>query len=305
MHRAVPCSRLRALFRLSFCFGALCFMASCGAQAAGAKPVVKPLNPQQSARAAYFDGMRDMVEANYSEAIEKFQKVARSPRYVKHGALAKVRIGDALFYSDRLDEAARAYKSFVAQHGSDPNVPYARFRIAECAFKDIPASMFIEPPPHEKDQSSTHRSVRELRGFLDTFPMSKFARKAKEMLDEASRMLMAHDLYVADFYESRDKPRAVAWRIEHIINAYPEVAKTKENIWRMAKSYEAAEDFSDAKRAYALYLATFPDAQRSSEIEKRIDEMQQKLDQELKDAAEQDASTTTTTPAPNGSAAQP
>jgi outer membrane protein assembly factor BamD len=158
--------------------------------------------------------------------------------------------------------------------------------------------MFIEPPAYEKDQTSTHRSVRELRGFLDTFPMSKFARQAKEMLAEASRMLMAHDLYVADFYEARDKPRAVAWRLEHIINTYPETAKTPQNVWRMAKSYEAASDFSDAKRAFALYLAAFPNMKSASEVEQRIDEMQKKLEEaQLKEAQEESAKQKAT-PAP-------
>ncbi|MDP6944783.1 MAG: outer membrane protein assembly factor BamD, partial [Myxococcota bacterium] len=132
-------------------------------------------SPVASARRAYFSGMQELAAGNNKQAVTIFSAVARSPRYVRHAALAKIRIGDAYFNDQRFEEAAQAYRSFVAQHASDPNIPYARFRIASCYYERIPSGVFFAPPDHERDQTATKSAVRELNGFLAAFPTSRFA----------------------------------------------------------------------------------------------------------------------------------
>lgn len=228
-----------------------------------------------TARVSYLEGMQELVDGNNSQALSIFSKIARSPRYVRHAALSKIRMGDALFNDRRFEEAAMAYRSFVAQHGGDPNVPYARFRIAASHFNRIPDGVWFEPPDHERDQTATRSATRELSGFLRAFPTSRFASKAREMLKVATDMLLAHQIYVADFYESRDKPRAVAWRLAHAIKTYPEVAKTPGLVWRMATAYAKADDQADAARSYATYIESFPEGPQVAEAKRRLEVIRQ------------------------------
>jgi len=237
-----------------------------GAGARGTKT-----GPVATARRSYFEGMEELVAGNNHQAVAIFSAVARSPRYVRHAALAKIRVGDAYFQDQRYEEAAQAYRSFVAQHGGDPNVPYARFRIASCYFHRIPDGVWFEPSDHERDQTSTRSATRELNGFLRAFPTSRFAAQAREMLTEVTSMLLAHQIYVADFYESREKPRAVAWRLDHAIKTFPEVAKTPEIVWRMAKAYDTAEEQADAARGYATYIESFPEGPQVAEAKRRLE----------------------------------
>lgn len=229
----------------------------------------------ETARRSYLEGMEELVDSNNHQALAIFTKVARSPRYVRHAALAKIRVGDALFFDRRFEEAARAYRSFVAQHGSDPNVPYARFQVAASNYHRIPDGIWFEPPDHERDQTPTRSAVRELLSFLRAFPTSRFAPEARKMLVEATDMLLAHEIYVADFYESRDKPRAVAWRLDYTIKKYPEVAKTPDLVWRMATAYAKADDQADAARSYATYIESFPQGPRVAEAKRRLEVIRQ------------------------------
>ena len=250
----------------------------------------RKVNPGESARAVYYEGMEELVDGNFLQAMELFNAVARSPRYVRHAALARLRLGDALFYQERFEEAIEIYRSFIAQYGSDANLPYARFRIAEAYFERIPSEWFLTPPAYEKDQSLTRQSVRELQGFLQTFPTSRFAGLARGMLGEARAMLLEHELYVAEYYEDDERWRAVAWRLQAAIDRYPEAAITPDNVWRMAEAYDEAAreadrtedpvradaDRADAARAYALYLERFPRGEMRATARQRLDHIRER-----------------------------
>ena len=256
------------------CLSALIMATGCPSPGMGldGRPVEKAgETPADTARRAYMRGMEELVSGNNNQAVKIFATVARSPRYIRHAALAKIRIGDAYYNDRRYEEAAEAYRSFVAQHGSDPNIPYARFRVAACYFNRVPSGIFIEPPDYERDQSATRSAVRELSNFIAAFPTSRFSKEAREMLASARKMLVSHQIYVADFYESRDKPRAVAWRLRSALETYPEAAKTPELVWRMATAFQEAEEQADAAQAYALYIANFPEGTHISEAKARLE----------------------------------
>ena len=270
---------VKGLLALS-CLSALLLGTGCApaGMSLDGKPIEKAgETPADTARRAYLRGMAELVSGNNNQAVKIFATVARSPRYIKHAALAKIRIGDAYFNDRRFEEAAEAYRSFVAQHGSDPNIPYARFRVAACYFNRVPSGIFIEPPDYERDQSATRAAVRELSAFISAFPTSRFSAEARTMLAEARKMLVSHQIYVADFYESRDKPRAVAWRLRSALETYPEAAKTPELIWRMAKAFDEAEERADAAQAYALYITTFPDGPEIDEAKARLEGIRQQV----------------------------
>ena len=93
------------------------------------------------------------------------------------------------------------------------------------------------------------------------------------MLIGAQEMLLAHQIYVADFYESRDKPRAVAWRLKHALETYPAAAKTPALVWRMAAAYDNAEEQADAAHAYAMYITSFPEGPHILEAKARLEDI--------------------------------
>ena len=236
---------------------------------------VKP-GVEGTARSNYYQAMVEMKGANYIQANTLFTLVSRSPSYVKYGALAQLRLADVLFLQGRYRAATVKYTAFVAQHPSNPNMPYARFRAAQGYFKQIPSDLFVLPPAYEGDQTLTHEARRELARFLRDFPISRFAVEAREMLTAAERLLCEHELYVANFYEKRGKPKAVAWRLKGAIETYPKCALTEENVLRLGESYAIGGNTADEAKAYALYLETFPKGAQRSRLEAKLKQLNEK-----------------------------
>ena len=69
--------------------------AACGAKNVHLK------TPDEIAKASYLQGMEELADGNYTEAILIFQKVRRSPGYLRYVALSQLRIGDALFLQEK------------------------------------------------------------------------------------------------------------------------------------------------------------------------------------------------------------
>ncbi len=232
---------------------------------------------KDSARRAYYEAMTDLVDGNFIQATQRFQEVSRSPRYVRYAALAKLRIGDALSLQGRHQEATEVYRAFISQYKSDPNLPYARFQVAASSFHRIPGEWFASPPAYEMDQTLTRQAEAELKGFLDTFPTSRFAAEARRMLAEAREMLFEHEVYAADFYASRDQWQAVAWRLDKAIEHYPELGLTDPLVWRMASAYAKAGDQAQAAKSYGLYLRRFPDGAHKAEAKARMETIRERV----------------------------
>ena len=238
-----------------------------------------PTSAEDTARQMYVEAMEELVAGNFQQATMLFQKVSRSPDYVRYAGLARLRIGDALYLQQQYEEAIGAYRSFVAQYGSDPNLPYARYRIASCFFHRIPVGWWILPPQHEKDQTMTRQAVRELKGFLKRFPTSRFAEPARDMLTKARGTLLAHEIYVADYYLQREQWRAAAWRYDEAIERFPTLASSAEIFWSRAESFRQAGDGADAVRSYQAYLESFPEDVHAQEARSALSSLRKPVDE--------------------------
>lgn len=246
---------------------------ACGHSAPALGPDVK-----DPVRRAYYDGMRALVDGDYLEASQSFQLVASSPRTSKYAALAKLRLGDALFFQDRYAEATEIYRGFTNQYKSDPNLPYARFRVSQCYYERIPGEWFASPPAHEMDQTLTQQAEAELKGFLSQFPTSRYAPDARRMLREAREMLLRAELYVVDFYADREQWQAVAWRLSDAVATYPELATTQSRVWQLVEAWTRVGDGGETARALGLYIEKFPDGAHHDEALRRIEAIRQTFD---------------------------
>jgi outer membrane protein assembly factor BamD len=271
---------------LSLPLGARCSMwllALLGLGAGCATPGAPlPDSVKDPARRAYYQGMRELADGDYVAATTLFQAVAASPRHVKYAALAKLRLGDALFFQGRYAEATEIFRGFVQQHNADPNMPYARFKVGECYYERLPGEWFASPPAHEFDQTVSTQTEAELKSFLTSFPTSVYAPRARKMLAEARQMLFRHEMYAVDFYEDRDKWQAVAWRLRDVIDTYPELGLKDGLVWRLSVAWDKVGDRAETQRALGLYLSSFPSGEHSAAAKARLEAIQKALEAEKK-----------------------
>jgi len=228
--------------------------------------------PQDAARAA-FDEAEDTYEsANYLEAIREFQQVRTRHPYSTFAALAELRVADSQFEMGKYMEAVESYRAFVRFHPHHDRVVYAEFRIGESYFKEMPEDWFFMPPAYEKDQAATRDAVRALERFLDRFGESDHAGAARERLTFARQRLADHEMYVANFYLSRDRPEAAVGRLEVVAETYRDIPHAAEALLILGQVYlDTLEQPAKAVQALERLLERYPDGDRASEARALLD----------------------------------
>ncbi|HEV3190857.1 MAG TPA: outer membrane protein assembly factor BamD [Polyangiaceae bacterium] len=183
-------------------------------------PPKTALGYTESAKRAYDAAMQDFNAHSWIEAQTLMREVKRRYSYSKYARLAELRIADADFEQEKYADAVREYKDFIRAHRSeDDEVAYARSRIAEATYAEIPES-FLMPAAEERDQASVVDAYKQLKSFLADYPNSKQSPHMRELLEQVTARLVHHELYVARFYLAKDNFDAAVARIEYALRNY-------------------------------------------------------------------------------------
>jgi outer membrane protein assembly factor BamD len=233
----------------------LAFLAGCGASnvergGGGA------LRYSEDAKKAYQKAMVAFDEHDWEKAKTELKEVKNKYAYSRWARLAELRIADVDSKSEHLAEAVQGYRGFVHDHRTDPEVPYARYRICKTLFDQV-GEPFLLPPLEERDQAMTADAYKELRSYVQEYPAGRYSTETSYMLAIVTGRLVRHELYVARYYLRRDAFEAAAARISYALRAYdgsglePEaMVLLGETCLKMHKAKEARETFSQVLSRY-------------------------------------------------------
>lgn len=226
--------------------------------ACGAGNANRNLSYGENARASYTAAMEDFDGDNCTDAEPAFRRIRREFSYSRYAALAELRLADCMLMQSKFPEAIQAYQQFVRQRPSHADVPYARYKVAECYFKQIPEDFFLAPPAEERDQAPTRTALEEIRRFLLDFPDDSRAASARDMARRALALLARHELYVARFYLDRDHPEAAIMRLEGLLNSYRGSGIEPEALLLLGRTYLNLHDRTKARRAFDELVHRYP-----------------------------------------------
>jgi outer membrane protein assembly factor BamD len=174
----------------------------------------------EDAKRAYDAAMEEYNAHNWIEAQSLLREVKRKYSYSKYARQAELRIADADYEQEKFSDAIREYKDFIHAHRSDADdVAYARSRIAESTYAEIPETALIGAV-EERDQASVVDAYKELTSYLSDFPDAKETAHIRELLGQVIARLVRHELYVARFYLGRDNYEAAVARIQYALHNY-------------------------------------------------------------------------------------
>jgi len=187
-------------------------------------PPKTALGYTESAKRAYDAAMEDFNAHSWIEAQTLMREVKRRYSYSKYARMAELRIADADFEQEKYADAIREYKDFIRAHrAEDDEVAYARSRIAEATYAEIPES-FLMPAAEERDQASVVDAYRQLKSFLADYPNARQSPHMRELLGQVTARLVHHELYVARFYLAKDNFDAAVARIDYALRNYSTAA---------------------------------------------------------------------------------
>jgi outer membrane protein assembly factor BamD len=253
-------ARLRGRFggSLSVAFAAatlaLTSTPGCVSEGEGAKSA---LDYTENARLDYERGMKALADKNWEDVTEAFNDVRQKYSYSRYARLAELRLADADYEQEKLAEAISAYKSFVHDYPNDPEVPYARFRIAKAQYESVSQSVLL-PPLEERDLSTVNDAADSIRDYLEDYPKSEHAEELSYMLEVVIGLLARHELYVARYYLREDNFEAANARVERVMKVLPVSGLEPEAMVLLGEIYLKQKRKAEARKLFEQVLAEHP-----------------------------------------------
>jgi outer membrane protein assembly factor BamD len=184
------------------------------------EPPRTALGYTENAKRAYESALETFNAHKWIEAQNELREVKRKYSYSKYARLAELRLADADYAQEKYVEAIHEYKDFIRAHRSEEeDVAYARSRVAEANYAEIPES-FLMPASEERDQAAVLDAYKELRSYVADYPNAKPTPHLRELVRRVTARLVRHELYVARFYLGKDNNPAAVARVEYAIRTY-------------------------------------------------------------------------------------
>jgi outer membrane protein assembly factor BamD len=239
---------------------ALCFLAlASGACAPAPKPAKTAEQYQEEARVAYDKAVAAYLDEDWELATRLLGDVRRNYSYTRYARLAELRLADASFKQEKFAEATAAYKSFTRDYPSDPEVPYARYRIVRAQFLQSDASVF-QPPLEERDLAAVRGAYTSLQSFLSDYPDYSRRVELDYMLQVVTGVLVRHELYVARFYLKRDEYVPAIERVTYALEHYSASGLEPEAMTLMGETYLKMRDREKAIATFQRVLSDYPES---------------------------------------------
>lgn len=237
-------------------------LASLGLGPACASDEKRPQSPVEyaaNAKKAYEEALEAFYDGDWEVVKPRMEEVKRKYGYSRYARLAELRIADAAFHQENYAEAVTAYKSFVHDYPNDPEVPYARYRVARCQFLSSGDSP-IMPPLEERDLSSVRDAFATITAFIADYPNYKKRAELDYMLAVVSGMMVRHELYVARYYLNRGNFDAAVARCEYSLNTYSDTGLEPEALVLLGETYMKKKDRRRARQLFLHVIEQYPDS---------------------------------------------
>jgi outer membrane protein assembly factor BamD len=221
------------------------------------KPAENPLHYAEDAERAYKQALDAFFDRDWENATTLFQALKQKYAYSRYARLAELRLADIAYHQEKFAEAVTDYKSFVHDYPNDPEVPYARYRVAKSLFHDASGS-FLLPPLEERDLVNVREAYSTIQGFLADYPTYKHAAEMHYMLEVVTGLLARHELYVAHFYLRIDDFKAAAARIQYALRNYHDSGLEPEALTLLGETYMKMHKKDEARAVFLQLLSTYP-----------------------------------------------
>jgi outer membrane protein assembly factor BamD len=215
-------------------------------------------------------GNEALENKNFLEAEKYFEYVRSKYPYLEAAKEAELKLADTDFDRDQFASARDKYANFVKLHPTHPQVDYAAFRAAMTHYKEIPNDYFFLPPSFEKDQTEVRNAVRAMSDFVRGYPASKYQEEAKKIVADSRRRLGEHEMYVAEFYATREKWPAVVQRLKTVVDQYAGLGLDERALLGLHEAYVKLNDDARAKEALRTLVTRLPNTPAAEKAQKLL-----------------------------------
>lgn len=211
-----------------------------------------------------------LARNDYQGAAIHYDFVRVSYPYLGASTIAELRLADVDFASEMWVSARDRYQTFVKLHPTSEYVDYAAYRAALTWYRQIPSDFFLLPSPTTKDQSAQQAAYRELNTFIRNYPKSELLDEAKAALQDLENQLAQHELNIATFYRNQDRWKAVALRLQALVNRYPGARTAPRALLELHEAALKTEQPQIAREALETLVAQHPETSQGKRAQRLL-----------------------------------
>lgn len=217
-------------------------------------------------------------------AIELYRKVASAYAGTEQAEEIAYKSAYANYNDKNYTLAAKQFKNFYTGFNRSDRAEEALYMSA--------FSYYQGSPKYNLDQTNTYEAIRELQGFIDTYPSSEKVKEANALINELQQKLERKAFEIAKAYHKTLKYKAAAVSFANFLDDFPDSNLIEEaNMYLLRSRSELAIKsifdkkelrLKDAATTYRLFIRKYP----NTEFKKEADEWNEKIEEESKLHAE-------------------
>ncbi len=224
--------------------------------------IVPPLTAaefEEQGRVAYEKALETFYDRDWVGVVPKMQEVKRNYAGTRWARLAHLRVADAEFHQASFTEAVVSYREFLREFPNDPEVVYARYKVAECLFESRGESV-LAPPLEERDLVNVRDADRSISDFLKDYPTYEKRERLLYMHAWVRGLLARHELYVARYYLKQDRYKAAIARAEYALVNFKDTGLEPEALVLLGETYLKNHDTEEAVGAFQIVVDKYQDS---------------------------------------------
>ena len=198
----------------------------------------------------------------FDEAREVLEEIKARDASRQYALMAKLRIADTYFADELYDEAAVEYESFLSIHSHHKYASYAQFRLAMTYFKRIGTV--------DVSYSWAQRAIREFEKLKRQYPRNPYMDITESRIKMCNRILAEYEFYVGDFYFKKESYEAAAFRLNGMLEKYPDSKMEAQALYYLGLSYENLGQRDKALTMFNTLIEKFPTIKLSSDAKELI-----------------------------------
>jgi len=200
----------------------------------------------------YKEAYKNFEQGKYQDAVELFQEVEKNYGYTEWAAKALLLKSYIYYDSSRYVEALENLKNFKKLYSGNSELAYVEYLIAMCLFEQINISA--------RDQTNTRLSFQQFNKVIKNYPNTPYAEDLKLKLDLINDQLAGKEMYVARYYQKREKWLAALKRLTNILEKYQTTIYIEEALHRMVEIHYKIGNIEAAKKYASILGYNFNDS---------------------------------------------
>jgi len=215
------------------------------------KELVKPSKVKPLVE-LYNQAYQNFEQGSYKDAVELFQQVEKNYGYTEWAPKAILMKSFIYYDSSKYIEALENLKNFKKLYPGRKEISYVEYLIAICLFEQIEV--------RSRDQTNTRLSLNQFQKVIKRYPNTIYAEDLKIKLDLLYDQLAGKDMYVARYYQDREKWLSALKRLNNILENYQSTIYTEEALHRIVEIYYKIGNVEAAKKYASILGYNFNDS---------------------------------------------